>query len=172
MFGWKTWPSMNVYNIPVIITVLILPLWCYVSSVNLQLYAYCTSSNSSISAIFYWLIAVAILDTIQYSGFVSKVLICANYASCRELINFNSAVTLALSFQLITHVTVLCLWFLFPTYVSVQILQKSGHFCFAASPKRPKDWRGGCVHHDNIAELLQCNSPKYPCRRGILWSQI
>ena len=27
------------------------------------------------------------------------------------------------------------------------ILQKSGHFCFAALPKRPKD-RGGCVHHD------------------------
>ena len=31
--------------------------------------------------------------------------------------------------------------------------------------------RGGCVHHDNIAALLQCNSPKYPCRRGILRSE-
>ena len=34
------------------------------------------------------------------AGFVCEVLICANYASCRRLANFNSAVTLALLFQL------------------------------------------------------------------------
>ena len=38
---------------------------------------------------------------------------------------------------------------------------KNGHFCFAAWPKRPKD-HSGCVHHDNITALLQCNSPKHP----------
>ena len=46
---------------------------------------------------------------IQYrtAGFVCKVLICVNYASCRGLANFNSTVTLALSFQLTARVTVL-----------------------------------------------------------------
>ena len=30
---------------------------------------------------------------------------------------------------------------------------------------KPKD-RGGCVNHDNIAELLKYNSPKHPCRHA------
>ena len=50
-------------------------------------------------------------------GFVCNVLICVNYASCRRLADFNSTVTLALSFQLTACVTVLCLRFLYPTYV-------------------------------------------------------
>ena len=57
-------------------------------------------------------------------GFVCEVLICANYASCRNITNFNSAVsysaTLAFLFHLTTRVTVLCLL----SYVSVQTLQK------------------------------------------------
>ena len=91
--------------------------------------------------------------TLHYhtAGFVCKVLICENYASCRRLANFNSAVTLAHLLQL-THCTchssVLVISL---SYVSVQILQKSGHFCFTAWPKRPKD-RGGCVYHDNLAD--------------------
>ena len=42
-------------------------------------------------------------------GFVCEVLICANHASCRGLTNFNSAVTLVLSFRLTVSVTVPCL---------------------------------------------------------------
>ena len=93
------------------------------------------------------------------AGFVCKVLMCANYVSCRELTNFNSAVTLVLFSAHRTcqfwSVLVISL-----SYVSVQILHKSGHFCFAAWPKRPKD-HSGCVHHDDIAALLQYNSPKH-----------
>ena len=49
---------------------------------------------------------------IPYSGFC---LICANYASCREL-TILQLYTLALSFRLTTRVTVPCLWswFLYP----------------------------------------------------------
>ena len=56
---------------------------------------------------------ICIIVNYRTVGFGYKVLICANYASCCELTNFNSAVTLALSFQLTAHVTVLCLWFLY-----------------------------------------------------------
>ena len=41
-----------------------------------------------------------------YSGFCLQG---SNYASSCRLANFNSAVTLVLSFQLTAHVTVLCL---------------------------------------------------------------
>ena len=43
-------------------------------------------------------------------GFVCEILICANYANYRVLSNFNSAVTLAFSFQLTARVTDLCLY--------------------------------------------------------------
>ena len=89
--------------------------------------------------------------------------------SCCRFADFNFAVILALSFQLTVHVTdsQFCTMLVISLlYVSIQILQKSGHFCFAPWPKRPKD-HSGCVCHDDIAVLLKCN---YPCRHGILWS--
>ena len=45
---------------------------------------------------------------VSYStaGLVYEVLICVNYASCHELANFNSAITLTLSFQLTVRATV------------------------------------------------------------------
>ena len=53
------------------------------------LYVHCTADNVHCTA-----------------GFVCEVLIGVNYASYRGLVNFNSAVTLALSFQLTAHVIV------------------------------------------------------------------
>ena len=65
------------------------------------------------------------------AGFVCEVLVCANYASCCRLANFNSAVTHALSaFQLTARVNSVHVNTL--SYVSVRILQKSRHFCFTA----------------------------------------
>ena len=49
------------------------------------------------------------LTLYRTADFVCEVLICVNYPSCHRLTNFNSAVTLALSFQLTAHVTVPCL---------------------------------------------------------------
>ena len=106
-------------------------------------------------------------QAVLYSGFSLRgTNLCKLRESYCELSNFNSVVTLALLFQLTAHVTVLCLWFLYP----IQTLQKSGQFCFATWPKTPKDC-GGYVHHDDTAALLQCNLPKHPGRHGILWSQ-
>ena len=53
------------------------------------LYVHCTADNVYCTA-----------------GFVCEVLIGVNYASYRGLVNFNSAVTFALSFQLTAHVIV------------------------------------------------------------------
>ena len=112
-----------------------------------------------------------LINTVQWKGLfilknlnrmVCEVLIWANYVSCCGLI-FISAHCTYHSSMLVDSLS----------YVSVQILQKSGNSCFAVWPKRPKD-HGGCVHHthNDIAALLHvANFPKHPCRCGILWSQ-
>ena len=79
------------------------------------------------------------------AGFVYKILIGVNYVSCRELANFNSAGTLALSFQLTACVTVSCLWFLYPMSL-FKYFKEYRYFCFAAGPTKLKD-RNGWVNH-------------------------
>ena len=110
------------------------------------------------------------------AGFVCEVLICANYTSCCGLANINFAISYSCIFISAHCKCHSFMIYLAYVYVSVQILQKSGDFCFAVWPKRPKDRNGwtvltsnhkpsnyGCVHHvhdnieDDIAALLQCS---------------
>ena len=111
------------------------------------------------------------IQPIPYRGFICEVLICVNYASCRGLTNFNSAVILALSFRLTVCVTVMCLWFLYPMSL-FKYFKRVDISAFLPNPKGQRTMVVACVHHDDIAAvILQCNSPKHPCRRGILWLQ-
>ena len=99
-------------------------------------------------------------------GFVCEVLIWANYASCHGL---NSQVTLALSFQLTARVTILFLWFLYPT----SLFKYFKRMDISALLPDPKGQRIGIVVciMTTLQALLQCNSLKRPCRCSILWSQ-
>ena len=99
------------------------------------------------------------------AGFVYEVLICANYASCRDLVILilqlaQSWVSYSWTFvsaHCKCHSSMLVISF----YVSVQILQKRDTYALLPDPKRPKDW-DGCVNHvhEDIAfatlVLLQC----------------
>ena len=62
---------------------------------------------------------------LPYSGFCLQG---PNYVSCCELANFNSVVTLALSFQLTARVTYSSVLEIILRYVSGQILQKRDTF--------------------------------------------
>ena len=79
--------------------------------------------------------------------------------------------TLVFSFQLTARVTVPCLWFLYPIYVSVQILQKlEWTFLLCCLTQKAMVVCITCMmilqHFSNVA-----NFPKHPCRCSILWSQ-
>ena len=114
-------------------------------------------------------------------GFVCEVLICANYVSCHKLAHFNSAITLALLFQLnlfqlTAHVTVLCLWFLYP----MSLFSNTSKGRHSASLPDPKGQRIATVvwitcmttlHVQHFSNINVANSPKHFCRCGILWSQ-
>ena len=57
---------------------------------------------------FYFVMNIIYLIGLMWSNKFEKI------KSCRGLAHFNSALTLALSFQLTAHVRVPCLWFLYP----------------------------------------------------------
>ena len=95
------------------------------------------------------------------AGFVCEVLLCVNYASCRELANFNPAVTLSAHCTCHSSMLVISL-----SYVSVQILQNRDTF---ASLPDTKGQRIAMVVQITCTMILQyfsnvANSPKHPCR--------
>ena len=101
----------------------------------------------------------------RIAGFICEVLICANYARCCRLAEFNSTVTLILSFQLLLSLLLsspekhnklqISFWARVPLQSSPYILQQQ------------KD-RGGCVHHGDRTALLRPNILVLACKRDIL----
>ena len=87
----------------------------------------------------------------RITDFVCEVIICAHYVSRHRLANFNFAVSYSCIFvsaHCTCHSSVLVISL---SYVSVQILQKSGNFCLSCLTQQAKGLWWLCASHCSIS---------------------